>query len=56
MARALTAKDLKMIDELAAFVTQRERNDELVRVMLKLMTVAKVPGRRRCSASVSASC
>ncbi len=44
MARGLTAKDLEMIDELAAFAVENDRNAELLEVMVKLAIIMKIPG------------
>lgn len=43
-AKALTAKHLEMIDELAAFFAKNDRNAELLDVMVKLMAVGNIPG------------
>lgn len=43
-ARALTAEDLKQIDQLAAFFVESDRNAELLEMMVKLMSLANTPG------------
>jgi hypothetical protein len=42
--RALTAKDLEIIDDLAAFIVKSDRNAELTEMMVKLHVIIKVPG------------
>lgn len=42
--RALTAEDLKLIDQLAAFAVENDRNAELLEIMIKLMVIGNIPG------------
>ncbi len=42
--RSLTTQDLEMIDELAAFAVESDRNAELLEIMTKLMVIGNVPG------------
>ena len=42
--KTLTAKHLEMIDELAAFFVESDRNAELLHIMSKLLAVGNIPG------------
>ncbi len=43
-AKALTTEHLEMIDGLAAFFVESDRNAELLHMTLKLMAIGNIPG------------
>ncbi len=43
-AKTLTTEHLEMIDDLAAFFVENDRNAELLHMTLKLMTISNIPG------------